>query len=266
LVVDDGEQVQIIGGTGITVTAAADGLNHDVTIDGHDVFAPDTDPGADHGSYVAGGDGTDGTAIHDDTASEISAVTLKDTPVSADFLLIEDSAAGNAKKRITIGTLPAGSETNTLSTTLTGITDDQFVIGGAGVATYDDVPDCNSAGYALNYDAPTNNVDCVTDLATDTELAAQDACDEITDCTPNAITAGGVTYLNLSNNLDIGFGAAQVPQGSAVAPINNPALTGDPTAPTPSAEDNETCWMKSPTLTRAGKSRVAWKVPSRQTA
>ena len=35
LTVDNTEQVQFIGGTGITVTAAADGSNHDVTIDGH---------------------------------------------------------------------------------------------------------------------------------------------------------------------------------------------------------------------------------------
>lgn len=51
-------------------------------------------------------DGADATAIHDDTAAEISAVTEKATPVAADLLLIEDSAAANAKKRIQIGNLP----------------------------------------------------------------------------------------------------------------------------------------------------------------
>lgn len=51
-------------------------------------------------------DGADGTAIHDDTAGEINAIAVKGTPVSADILLIEDSAAANAKKKITIGTLP----------------------------------------------------------------------------------------------------------------------------------------------------------------
>lgn len=51
---------------------------------------------------------TDANAIHDNVAAEISAVALKGTPVSGDLLLIEDSAAGNAKKRITIGSLPSG--------------------------------------------------------------------------------------------------------------------------------------------------------------
>ena len=51
-------------------------------------------------------DGADSTAIHDDTASEISAVTEKTTPVGADLLLIEDSAAGNAKKRLQLDNLP----------------------------------------------------------------------------------------------------------------------------------------------------------------
>jgi len=48
-----------------------------------------------------GGAGSDVAAIHDDTAGEILAVALKATPVSADVLLIEDSAAANAKKRVT---------------------------------------------------------------------------------------------------------------------------------------------------------------------
>ena len=62
-------------------------------------------------------DGADGSAIHDDTAGEIAAVTLKGTPVAADVLLIEDSAAANAKKRITVGSLPTGGggEANTAS-------------------------------------------------------------------------------------------------------------------------------------------------------
>ena len=51
---------------------------------------------------------TDGDAIHDNVASEISAITEKVTPVNADLLLIEDSAAGNAKKRVQAGNLPGG--------------------------------------------------------------------------------------------------------------------------------------------------------------
>ncbi len=46
--------------------------------------------------------GADATAIHDDTSGEIAAVALKATPVGADIVLIEDSAASNAKKRTTV--------------------------------------------------------------------------------------------------------------------------------------------------------------------
>ena len=63
------------------------------------------------------------TAIHDDVASEISAVTAKATPTTSDFLLIEDAAASNAKKSITIGDLPSaggGSTPGLMPPTLPG--------------------------------------------------------------------------------------------------------------------------------------------------
>lgn len=46
------------------------------------------------------------TALHDDVSGEIAGLTEKSTPVSADLLLIEDSAASNAKKKLQIGNLP----------------------------------------------------------------------------------------------------------------------------------------------------------------
>lgn len=52
--------------------------------------------------------GSDADAIHDNVASEISAITEKSTPVSADLLLIEDSADSNNKKRVQVGNLPGG--------------------------------------------------------------------------------------------------------------------------------------------------------------
>jgi hypothetical protein len=61
---------------------------------------------------LPGGGGTDPTAIHDDVSGEIAAITAKATPVSADWILIEDSEDGDAKKSITIGDLPAGSSTD----------------------------------------------------------------------------------------------------------------------------------------------------------
>jgi len=54
-------------------------------------------------------DGADGTAIHDNVAAEISVITEKVTPVNADLVVIEDSAAANAKKRVQVGNLPGGS-------------------------------------------------------------------------------------------------------------------------------------------------------------
>lgn len=52
------------------------------------------------GGGGGGGPGTDTTAIHDDTAGEISLITEKTAPVAADLIIIEDSAAANVKKRV----------------------------------------------------------------------------------------------------------------------------------------------------------------------
>jgi len=51
----------------------------------------------------------DSTAFHTTAAGEINALTEKTTPVSADLLLIEDSAASNVKKKVQVGNLPAPS-------------------------------------------------------------------------------------------------------------------------------------------------------------
>lgn len=64
-----------------------------------------------HG-YVAR-NGIDGTAIHDNVASEISAITVKGSPVGADFILIEDSAAANIKKHVLISSLPFAATSHT---------------------------------------------------------------------------------------------------------------------------------------------------------
>ena len=53
--------------------------------------------------------GEDTTAIHDDEAGEISLVPEKVTPISGDFILIEDSADSNNKKRVQVGNLPSTS-------------------------------------------------------------------------------------------------------------------------------------------------------------
>ena len=49
------------------------------------------------------------TAIHDNKAAEINAITEKTTPVGNDLIIIEDSAASNAKKKVKISNLPGGA-------------------------------------------------------------------------------------------------------------------------------------------------------------
>jgi hypothetical protein len=63
---------------------------------------------------LPGASGTDTNAVHVNTGTEFVGITEKTTPVSADLLIIEDSAASNAKKRLQIGNLPSsGSDVTT---------------------------------------------------------------------------------------------------------------------------------------------------------
>jgi len=77
---------------------------------------------------LTGSGGSDADAIHDNVGSEISAITEKASPVSADMIIIEDSEAANAKKMVQVGNLPGGSGTTTalsvgtVGTTTVGIT------------------------------------------------------------------------------------------------------------------------------------------------
>ncbi|KKK55547.1 hypothetical protein LCGC14_3073430, partial [marine sediment metagenome] len=49
----------------------------------------------------------DADAVHDNVANEITAITLKGTPVDADEIIIEDSAAGFVKKSVALSSLPS---------------------------------------------------------------------------------------------------------------------------------------------------------------
>ncbi len=57
-------------------------------------------------SFVSGT--SDNTAIHDNVAGEINAITEKVTPVDADLLIIEDSEDSNNKKKVQMSSLPGG--------------------------------------------------------------------------------------------------------------------------------------------------------------
>jgi hypothetical protein len=51
---------------------------------------------------------TDTDAINDKVSGEIAALTEKTIPIDADLVIIEDSAASNAKKKVQVGNLPGG--------------------------------------------------------------------------------------------------------------------------------------------------------------
>jgi len=60
---------------------------------------------------ISGGIASDTDAIHDNEANEISAIAEKSTPVDADILIIEDSAASYVKKKVQVSNLPVGAVT-----------------------------------------------------------------------------------------------------------------------------------------------------------
>ncbi len=131
-------------------------------------------------------DGND--AIHDNVASEISAITNKATPTTSDFILIEDAAASNAKKYITVANLEAilrhdsmvaGTVADHSDTTATGaeletLTDgsdaDSLHAHGA-IQTDEEVADLVGAmvggntetGIAVTYEDSDNTLDFVLD-------------------------------------------------------------------------------------------------------
>ena len=93
------------------------------------------------------GGGTDADAVHVNVASEISAITSKGTPTTSDILLIEDAADSNNKKKITIGDIPASTDStaihNNVANEITAITEkttvaniDEFIIEDSGCLLY----------------------------------------------------------------------------------------------------------------------------------
>lgn len=98
---------------------------------------------------VGYGDGTftseDASAfLHEFEAGQIAGLTAKASPTSSDYLLIEDAAASNAKKRITIGDLPSGSSltveeedgTPSVSTTTLKFPNGTLTDNGGGSVSY----------------------------------------------------------------------------------------------------------------------------------
>jgi hypothetical protein len=67
-----------------------------------------TDEGGGEITIDFGSAATDGSAIHNNEANEISAITEKEAPVAGDLIIIEDSEDGYTKKSVDIANLPSG--------------------------------------------------------------------------------------------------------------------------------------------------------------
>lgn len=142
-------------------------------------------------------DGSDSTAIHDNVAGEINAIAEKGSPVNGDWILIEDSADSNNKKKVQAGNLPSagGGETNTASNT-----------GSVGTGVYKQKTGVDLEFYKL-YSA--NNRLTVALNGTDRmDFTINEANIDLNNCdntTSAFITAAGVTRANLNANGDIGI-------------------------------------------------------------
>ena len=82
----------------------ADGIHHTIGTDAGQV-APGTHTHIE--TDITDLDHTDANAIHDNVAGEIAAIEEKTTPADADVTVIEDSEAGNAKKRLSWSNIKA---------------------------------------------------------------------------------------------------------------------------------------------------------------
>ena len=137
--------------------------------------------------------GTDADAIHDNVAWEIALITEKATPIWADYILIEDSAAGNVKKKVQVGNLPTawGWEANTYSNAWTGW------IGITLTKTGINLPfksvNAASTKIAVTDDVPNSNIDI--DVV-EANLTLSNMWWSVTDAqVPNTITLDNITQI-----------------------------------------------------------------------
>lgn len=131
----DGIEVGPLGAGGSTLTVEeVDGTPSVGSVD--TLVVPNgslTDNGG--GQVTLSISGSDSDAIHDNVSGEINAVTEKTTPANDDVLLIEDSAASYAKKRVKISNLPAG--TPTFSGAIASLSTTYGVTSGGATAVWD---------------------------------------------------------------------------------------------------------------------------------
>lgn len=169
----------------------------------------------DTGDSRLSDDRNDADAIHDNIASEISVITEKVTPVSGDFLIIEDSAASNAKKRVQVGNLPTGGATTRIqdlclndgtspyiqSTSAAWIAVDSVIYRGS-----------TEAGAITNIKAL-----CHIGGGTSMDIRVQDITNTLTICSKTGITETSETIHDLGT-------ISNVPTGAAIFEIQQQAI------------------------------------------
>ena len=144
--------------------------------------------------------GLDTTAIHDNVASEISAITVKGTPVGADFMVIEDSAAANVKKHMLISGLEAILDHGSIA----GLSDDDHtqymldsIVTTAGdiiFATGSSTPvrlAIGTANQVLAVNSGATAPEWVAATSTDADAIHDNVASEISAITNKATPAGG---------------------------------------------------------------------------
>lgn len=106
-----------------------------------------TDDGGGTATIDFGSAATDGAAIHDNTASEIHAITEKTTLADNDEFIIEDSADGYAKKRARVKSIVSKPIPKTITQLMAWYAADSLDLSdGAAVTMW---PDLSGNGFSL---------------------------------------------------------------------------------------------------------------------
>jgi hypothetical protein len=172
---------------------------------------------------------SDANAIHTNVAGEIDALILKATPVAADLLAIEDSAASFAKKKITLTDLLVGGSSGPIAAAqgdylVATLSADQNNVVSAGTPiAFDRVDDSRGDGIALDV---TTNVGRLTLAAGRTYLLAFRI---------HFGTSSGAARLhqlwNVTDNVAVPGGDTQIWNASAAGTVGGPQGLTIPVAP-----------------------------------
>lgn len=128
--------------------------------------------------------GSDTNAIHVDVIGEIAAITEKTTPVDADVALIEDSAAANAKKKLSWANIKA---------TLKTYFDTLYAATAKGVTNGDAHDHSGGDGAQINH-TTLSNIGTNTHAQIDTHLGST--------ANPHSVTKAQVGLGDVANILD----------------------------------------------------------------